>query len=210
MGDGLDAPGRHRSARVRVLASLEGGVHGRRYHHRLRTSPRPASRRTARMPRAPSCSASGSAPRPPAGVLRRPAALCRGDGDLQWGASLGPRTDQDKLRHAVRLIPPARQAVRGSGRRTTRLTRKAICEAAQRPTMRFVAVKSAEQQAVGVVFRARDLLVRRNGLRSSTPSGGTSRKATEPSRRRVCYVERLVAMIEDADSQLPAAAARRA
>jgi transposase len=28
-----------------------------------------------------------------------------------------------------------------------------------RPTMRFVPVKSAEQQASGVVFRARDLLV---------------------------------------------------
>jgi transposase len=37
---------------------------------------------------------------------------------------------------------------------------EAICEAVQRPTMRFVAVKSAEQQAAAVVFRARDLLVR--------------------------------------------------
>jgi transposase len=37
---------------------------------------------------------------------------------------------------------------------------EAICEAAQRPNMRFVAVKSEEQQASAVVFRARDLLVR--------------------------------------------------
>lgn len=37
---------------------------------------------------------------------------------------------------------------------------EAICEAAQRPTMRFVAIKSAERQAQSVVFRARDLLVR--------------------------------------------------
>src|SRR3712207_8372114 len=34
------------------------------------------------------------------------------------------------------------------------------CEAAQRPTMRFVAVKSEQAQAAAVVFRTRDLLVR--------------------------------------------------
>lgn len=37
---------------------------------------------------------------------------------------------------------------------------EAICEAAQRPSMRFVAIKSEEQQASGLVFRTRDLLVR--------------------------------------------------
>ncbi|WP_422631444.1 IS110 family transposase, partial [Pseudomonas lurida] len=37
---------------------------------------------------------------------------------------------------------------------------EAICEAAQRPTMRFVAVKSEEQQAAALVFRTRDLLVK--------------------------------------------------
>jgi transposase len=37
---------------------------------------------------------------------------------------------------------------------------EAICEAAQRPSMRFVAVKSDQRQAAGLVFRTRDLLVR--------------------------------------------------
>jgi len=37
---------------------------------------------------------------------------------------------------------------------------EAICEAAQRPNMRFVAMKSEQQQAAGLVFRTRDLLVR--------------------------------------------------
>jgi transposase len=36
----------------------------------------------------------------------------------------------------------------------------AVCEAASRPSMRFVPVKTEEQQANGIVFRARDLLVR--------------------------------------------------
>ena len=37
---------------------------------------------------------------------------------------------------------------------------EAICEAAQRPSMRFVPVNSQEQPASGFVFRARDLLAR--------------------------------------------------
>ena len=37
---------------------------------------------------------------------------------------------------------------------------EAIAEAASRPTMRFVAVKSVEKQASGVAFKTRDLLVR--------------------------------------------------
>ncbi len=37
---------------------------------------------------------------------------------------------------------------------------EAICEAAQRPNMRFVAIKREEQQASALVFRTRDLMVR--------------------------------------------------
>ncbi len=36
---------------------------------------------------------------------------------------------------------------------------EAIYEAAQRPTMRFVAVKSEANQAASVIFRTRDVLV---------------------------------------------------
>ncbi|MGI9355159.1 MAG: hypothetical protein ACR2PF_08385 [Rhizobiaceae bacterium] len=35
-----------------------------------------------------------------------------------------------------------------------------MAEATSRPTMRFVAVKSAEKQASGIALRTRDLLVR--------------------------------------------------
>ena len=37
---------------------------------------------------------------------------------------------------------------------------EAICEAAQRPTMRFVPVKSEETQGAAMVFRVRELLIR--------------------------------------------------
>ena len=42
--------------------------------------------------------------------------------------------------------------------------RKPFCEAVTRPSMRFVPVKSAEQQGVLTVHRSRDLLVRQRTM----------------------------------------------
>ena len=46
---------------------------------------------------------------------------------------------------------------------------EAITEAAGRPTMRFVTVKSAEKQASGMVSKPRDLLVRQRTI--NAPAG---------------------------------------
>jgi transposase len=55
---------------------------------------------------------------------------------------------------------------------------KAIAEAASRPTMRYVSVKSTEQQSQGMAFRTRDLFVRQraqwvNALRGRLTEYGT-------------------------------------
>ncbi|EIG56015.1 transposase, partial [Bradyrhizobium sp. WSM1253] len=65
-----------------------------------------------------------------------------------------------QLGHQVRLIPPAYVKPFVKRQKNDAIDAEAICEAAQRPNMRFVAVKSEEQQAAGLVFRTRDLLVR--------------------------------------------------
>ena len=65
-----------------------------------------------------------------------------------------------KLGHTVRLIPPAYVKPYVMRQKNDMADVEAICEAAQRPSMRFVPVKSEAQQASAVVFRARDLLVR--------------------------------------------------
>jgi transposase len=75
-------------------------------------------------------------------------------GAHHWGRELAG------LGHTVRLIPPAYVKPFVKRQKNDAADAEAICEAAQRPTMRFVPVKSQAQQASGVVFRARDLLVR--------------------------------------------------
>lgn len=65
-----------------------------------------------------------------------------------------------QMGHEVRLIPPAYVKPFVKRHKNDAVDAEAICEAVQRPGMRFVAVKSEEQQAAGMVFRTRDLVVR--------------------------------------------------
>ena len=62
--------------------------------------------------------------------------------------------------HEVRLVPPvyAKQYVKRH--KNDAADAKAIAEAASRPTMRFVAVKSQTQQTQAMAYRSRDMLVR--------------------------------------------------
>jgi transposase len=65
-----------------------------------------------------------------------------------------------KLGHQVRLMPPAYVKPYVKRGKTDANDAEAICEAVARPTMRFVPVKSPEQQAALALHRTRDLLVK--------------------------------------------------
>lgn len=66
--------------------------------------------------------------------------------------------------HEVKLMPPS--YVKGYVKRgkSDALDAAAICEAVQRPSMRFVPVKTVEQQAILVAHRTRSLLVRQRTM----------------------------------------------
>src|SRR6516165_4983163 len=110
-----------------------------------------------------------------------------------------------QLGHEVRLIPPAYVKPFVKRHKNDTMDAEAICEAAQRPTMRFVSVKSETAQANAVVFRARDLLVRQrtqaiNALRGHLGEYGVV-VAKGPS-----HIAKLIAHVEDPAAGLPEAA----
>src|SRR3978361_1743907 len=74
------------------------------------------------------------------------------------------------LGHTVKLMPPAYVKPYVKRGKTDAADAEAICEAVTRPTMRFVAIKSVDQQAALMLHKTRDLLVLQrtmliNGLR---------------------------------------------
>jgi transposase len=113
-----------------------------------------------------------------------------------WAREIG------KLGHRVRLIAPAYVKPFVKRQKNDAADAEAICEAAQRPSMRFVPAKSEEQQANGIVFRARDLLVRQrtqciNALRGHLLEYGYIFP------QGISHVATLVAVVEDVQSLLP-------
>jgi Transposase len=69
-----------------------------------------------------------------------------------------------KLGHTVRLMPPAYVKPYVKRGKTDAADAEAIAEAVTRPTMRFVAVKTAEQQAILMLHKVRDLLIRQRTM----------------------------------------------
>lgn len=65
----------------------------------------------------------------------------------------------DKLGHRVRLIPPQYVKPFVKRAKNDRNDAEAISEAASRPTMRSVAVKTVDQQVDGIILKHREMLV---------------------------------------------------
>jgi transposase len=111
------------------------------------------------------------------------------------------------LGHEVRLMPA--QYVKAYVRRQKNdaADAAAICEAVSRPSMRFVPVKTAEQQAALMLHRSRDLLVRQrtmliNSLRAHLAEFGLI-EARGPSK-----IAPLLTLIERGDARVPDLARR--
>jgi transposase len=109
------------------------------------------------------------------------------------------------LGHTVRLIPPAYVKPYVKRQKNDMADAEAICEAAQRPTMRFVPVKDEAQQANGVVFRARDLLVQQRTQGINALRGHLSEYGYVVP-QGITHADALIAHVEDPDTALPASA----
>jgi transposase len=74
--------------------------------------------------------------------------------------------------HEVRLMPPAYVQPYVKRQKNDAADAETICEAVTRPNMRFVAVKTPEQQSVLVLHRTRQVLIRQR-TQISKPSAAT-------------------------------------
>ena len=115
-----------------------------------------------------------------------------------WGRAIG------ELGHEVGLIAPIYVKPFVKRQKNDAADAEAICEAASRPAMRYVAVKSAEQQALAVAFKVRDLLVRQktqaiNALRGHLAEFGLV------APQGPAHLGRLIDAMEDAASGVPQA-----
>ena len=113
-----------------------------------------------------------------------------------WGREIGT------LGHEVRLIPPIYVKPFVKRQKNDETDAEAICEAAGRPTMRFVAVKGEEQQAQGMLFRTRDLLVRQRTQTINALRGHLAEFGIVAPRGRA-HVGRLAVALDEAASLLP-------
>ena len=108
------------------------------------------------------------------------------------------------LGHEVKLVPPVYVKPFVKRHKNDAADAEAITEAAQRPTMHFVEIKTEEQQARAMLFRTRDLLVRQrtqisNALRGHLAEFGVV-APQGPAR-----IGQLAGALEDGDSGLPKA-----
>ena len=114
-----------------------------------------------------------------------------------WGRQIA------ELGHEVKLIPPIYVKPFVKRQKNDAADAEAIVEAASRPTMRFVAVKSADQQAAGMAFKPRDLFVRQrtqltNALRGHLAEHGVV------APQGIVHLKRLKAALSDEKNELPA------
>lgn len=111
-----------------------------------------------------------------------------------------------RLGHDVRLMPPQYVKPYVKRGKNDATDAEAICEAVTRPSMRFVPIKGTEQQAVLMLHRTRDLLVRQrtmltNAFRSHLSEFGIIAATGMEN------ISKLITIVkENKDKQIPKAA----
>ena len=112
------------------------------------------------------------------------------------------------LGHDVRLMPPNYVKAYVKRNKNDTADAEAICEAVRRPAMRFVPVKTADQQAVLMMHRARDLLVRQRTMLVNALRGHLAEFGVVGA-KGLHKVEGLIAIVRNGSDECVPEVARR-
>src|SRR5215472_7487886 len=108
-----------------------------------------------------------------------------------------------RLGHQVRLMPARDVKAYVKRNKNDAADAAAICEAVRRPTMRFVGVKSAEQQGRLMQHRTRDLLLRQRTQLINALRGHMAELGMVAAQGREGLKTLLEIIAKDADERLP-------
>src|SRR5256886_2872775 len=110
------------------------------------------------------------------------------------------------LGHTVRLMPPSYVKAYVKRSKNDANDAAAICEAVTRPSMRFVATKSEEQQSGLMLHRSRQLLVCQRTMLSNAIRGHMAELGIISAKGRNGTAELLRIIADEQDDRIPAAA----
>jgi transposase len=108
-----------------------------------------------------------------------------------------------KLGHEVRLMPAKDVKAYVKRNKNDAADAEAICEAVRRPTMRFVRVKTTEQQGRLMQHRVRDLLMRQRTQLINAMRAHLAELGITAAQGREGIKELLVIIAADGDARLP-------
>src|ERR1700735_2999064 len=109
------------------------------------------------------------------------------------------------LGHTVRLMPPSYVKAYLKRSKNDANDAAAICEAVTRPSMRFVPIKTKEQQTALMLHRTRQLLVRQRTMLSNALRGHLAELGIVSAKGRNGTAELLRIIADGADSRISAA-----
>ena len=116
-----------------------------------------------------------------------------------WGREL------QALGHTVKLMPPSYVKAYLKRSKNDANDAAAICEAVTRPSMRFVPIKTREQQAALMLHRTRQLLVRQRTMLSNALRGHLAELGIVSAKGRNGTGELLRIIADGADNRVPPA-----
>jgi transposase len=114
-----------------------------------------------------------------------------------WGREL------QALGHTVRLMPPSYVKAYLKRSKNDANDAEAICEAVTRPSMRFVPIKTKDQQAGLMLHRTRQLLVRQRTMLSNALRGHLAELGIVSAKGRNGTAELLRLIADGADNRVP-------